>query len=251
MMWHKPGLLKAVADLLFLLGGAALLFAAIVWGAPRLTLFPLEEIAVAHELQEVQRSEVEQSLAEVMRGNFFTVNVDALRLALEELAWVRRAEVWRKWPGRVEVRIEEHQVAALWGNQPGQLVNTYGEVFAAELSRAQSLPRLSGPLGASAELLRRHDEFAEILQPIGRQPAEVLLSPRLAWLLKLEDGLLVELGREQAKAPIRVRLQRFVDYYATITNSGQARPVAVDMRYPNGFALRFAASAGQDVKGKK
>jgi hypothetical protein len=27
--------------------------------------------------------------------------------------------------------------------------------------------------------------------------------------------MLVELGREQAKAPIRMRLQRFVDYYPT------------------------------------
>lgn len=250
-MWHKPRLLKAVADLLFLLGGVAFAVAAVVWGAPRLTLFPLEEVAVMHELQEVRRSEVEQSLALVMRGNFFSFNVESLRLALEQLPWVRRAEVWRKWPARVEVRIEEHQVAAYWGNTAGQLVNTYGEVFAAPLSREQKLPRLSGPAGAAAELLRRHDEFAEIMKPIGRQPAQVALSSRLAWLLKLEDGLLVELGREQAKAPVRARLQRFVDYYATISNAGQAPPVAVDMRYPNGFALRFSASAGQEVKGKK
>ncbi len=250
-MWHKPRLLKAVSDLLFLLGGAAFALAAIVWGAPRLTLFPLEQVAVVHELQEIRRSEVEQSLAEALRGNFFTVNVESLRLALEQLPWVRRAEVWRRWPARVEVRIEEHQVAAYWGNTPGRLVNTYGEVFAAALSREQDLPRLSGPAGASAELLRRHDEFAEIMKPIGRRPAELALSPRLAWLLKLEDGLLVELGREQAKAPIRMRLQRFVDYHATITNVGQLRPMAVDMRYPNGFALRFSAGAGQEVKGKK
>jgi cell division protein FtsQ len=76
----------------------------------------------------------------------------------------------------------------------------------------------------------------------------VALSPRLAWLLKLEDGMLVELGREQAKAPIRMRLQRFVDYYPTLSETRHGRPMAVDMRYPNGFALRFPASAVKKSK---
>ena len=250
-MWHKPRVMTAVSDLLFLAGAAALLVAAVVWGTPRLRLFPLHEIQVTHALQEVRQSDVEQSLSDVLRGNFFTVDIEALRRAVEQLPWVRRAEVWRKWPSRIEVRIEEHRAAAHWGDGPEQLVNTYGELFSAVLSQDQQLPRLSGPVGSSSEVLRRYEEFAQILKPTGRLPAQMALSPRLAWLLKLEDGMLVELGREQAKAPIRMRLQRFVDYYPTLSNTRQGRPMAVDMRYPNGFALRFPASAVQEVKGKK
>jgi cell division protein FtsQ len=100
-------------------------------------------------------------------------------------------------------------------------------------------------------VLRRYEEFAQLLKPVGLLPAQLALSPRLAWLVKLEDGMLVELGREQAKAPIRMRLQRFVDYYPTLSDTRHGRPTAVDMRYPNGFALRFPASAAQEVKGKK
>ncbi|HOG02508.1 MAG TPA: cell division protein FtsQ/DivIB [Accumulibacter sp.] len=228
-----------------------MLVAAVVWGTPRLRLFPLHEVQVTHALQEVRQSDVEQSLSDVLRGNFFTVDIEALRRAVEQLPWVRRAEVWRKWPSRIEVRIEEHRAAAHWGDGPEQLVNTYGELFSAALSQDQQLPRLSGPVGSSSEVLRRYEEFAQILKPTGRLPAQMALSPRLAWLLKLEDGMLVELGREQAKAPIRMRLQRFVDYYPTLSNTRQGRPMAVDMRYPNGFALRFPASAAQEVKGKK
>lgn len=250
-MWHKPRVMTAVSDLLFLAGAAALLVAAVVWGTPRLRLFPLHEIQVTHALQEVRQSDVEQSLSDVLRGNFFTVDIEALRRAVEQLPWVRRAEVWRKWPSRIEVRIEEHRAAAHWGDGPEQLVNTYGELFSAALSQDQQLPRLSGPVGSSSEVLRRYEEFAQILKPTGRLPAQMALSPRLAWLLKLEDGMLVELGREQAKAPIRMRLQRFVDYYPTLSDARHGRPLAVDMRYPNGFALRFAASAVEEVKGKK
>ena len=250
-MWQKPHLLTAVSDLLFLAGAAALLAAAVVWGAPRLHLFPLSEVQVTHELREVQRSELEESLSELLRGNFFTVDIETVRQSLEGLPWVRRAEIWRKWPSRIEVRIEEHQAVAHWGDGQGQLVNTYGEVFPASLVREQSLPRLSGPTGSSGEILRRYEEFAQLMKPVGLLPAQLALSPRLAWLVKLEDGMWIELGREQPKAPIRMRLQRFVDYYPTLSDTRGVRPTAVDMRYPNGFALRFPASAVQEVKGKK
>ena len=250
-MWQKPHLLTAVSDLLFLAGAAALLVAAVVWGTPRLHLFPLSEVQVTHELREVQRGELEESLSELLRGNFFTVDIETVRQSLEGLPWVRRAEIWRKWPSRIEVRIEEHQAVAHWGDGQGQLVNTYGEVFPASLVREQSLPRLSGPTGSSGEILRRYEEFAQLMKPVGLLPAQLALSPRLAWLVKLEDGMWIELGREQPKAPIRMRLQRFVDYYPTLSDTRGVRPTAVDMRYPNGFALRFPASAVQEVKGKK
>ncbi|EXI67741.1 MAG: Cell division protein FtsQ [Candidatus Accumulibacter adjunctus] len=250
-MWHKPHLLKAIADLLLLAAAAALLAAALVWGSARLRLFPLAEVQVLGELRVVQRHELEEALAGLLRGNFFTVDLEALRRALEDLPWVRRAELWRRWPSRIEVRIEEQKAAAHWGDGHGELVNIFGEVFAASLPDEQRLPKLSGPSGSSREVLRRHGEFVELLKPASLRPAQLSLSPRLAWAVKLEDGMLVELGREQAKAPIRTRLQRFVEYYPTMPDARHGRPVAVDMRYPNGFALRFAASAVQEVKGKR
>jgi cell division protein FtsQ len=250
-MWHRPHLLKALADLLFLAGGAALVAAALVWGSSRLRLFPLAELQVLGELRVVQRHEMEEVLADRLRGNFFTVDLEALRRAIEDLPWVRRAELWRRWPARIEVRIEEQRAAAHWGDGQGELVNTFGEVFAASLPGEQWLPRLSGPSGSAREVLRRHGEFVELLGSRSLRPAQVSLSPRRAWTVKLEDGMLVELGREQAKAPVRMRLQRFVEYYPNMPDTRHGPPVAVDMRYPNGFALRFAASAVQEVKGKK
>lgn len=243
-MWNKPQLMTAIADLLFIAAAAALLVAAVVWGT-RLPLFPLREVALTHELQEVRRSEVEHALAGLLRGNFFSVNLDALRQSLEKLPWVRHAEVRRHWPSRIEIGLEEHRPAARWGEGSAQLVNTFGEVFAASfsgasLAREKNLPRLNGPAGSSAEMLRRYAEFSTSLQALGRRPEQLSLSPRLAWQLKLDNGMQVELGREQLKAPISVRMQRFVMYYPMLANVRRALPSAVDMRYPNGFALRVA-----------
>lgn len=249
-MWHKPQLMTFVADLLLVAAAAVLLVAAAVWST-RLPVFPLREVVLTHALQEVRHSEVERSLSGLLRGNFFSVNLDALRLSLEKLPWVRHAEVRRQWPSRIELSIEEHLPVARWGEGSAQLVNSFGEVFTASLSRDLHLPLLTGPADSSGEVLRRYEEFAQTLKPTGRHPELVALSPRLAWLLKLDDGMQIELGREQAKAPIGVRLQRFVAYYPTLSDARRPRPAAVDMRYPNGFALRFVASADHEVRGKK
>lgn len=250
-MWNKPQLMNAVTDLLLVAAAAALLVAAVVWSA-RLPLFPLREVLVTHELREVRRSEVENSLSGLLRGNFFSIKVEDLRQSLEQLPWVRRAEVRRQWPSRIEVSIEEHLPVAFWGQATGQLVNSYGEVFNAVLSAPPSapMPLLIGPSGLAPEILNHYQQAEEILKPVGRIPRALSVSPRLAVQLRLDDGMIVELGRQQPKAPVSERLLRFVEYYPSVLSAGRQRPSVVDMRYPNGFALRVAAAPATESKGK-
>ncbi|MQY52278.1 cell division protein FtsQ/DivIB [Rhodocyclus gracilis] len=249
-MWHRPQLMIVVADLLLLAAAAALLVAGALW-ATRLPLFPLREAVVVSDLHELQRKDIERALAGLLRGNFFSVNLDTLRQSLEKLPWVRHAELRRRWPAGIEISIEEHRPAAYWGENAGQLVNTYGEVFSAAYLGDDVLPVLAGPAGTSAEALRRYGEFTRQLAPTGHRLAALTVSPRLAWQVRLDDGLLVDLGREQAKAPIAQRLARFVDNYAMLHTAHRGTPVAVDMRYPNGFALRYASSVGNESRGRE
>jgi cell division protein FtsQ len=249
-MWNKPQLMIAVADLLLAAAAAALLVAATVWFT-RLPHFRLSQVVVTHELAEVKRADVERALSGQLRGNFFSVNVEAVRQSLEKLAWVRHAEVRRRWPSSIELRIEEHVPVAHWGDAVGQLVNTHGEVFAAVMTVPQSLPTLRGPQAVAPELLAHYHEAVEMLRPLGRAPRVLTVSSRLALQMQLDDGMVIELGRQQVKVPIRTRLQRFVDHYPSVLTVAKARPSVVDMRYPNGFALRLAAAQVTESKGKQ
>ena len=240
-MWNRPQLLTAIADLLLAAAAAALLVAGTVWVAKR-PHFTLSEVVVMHELKEVRRAEVERALAGLLRGNFFSVNVEAVRQSLERISWVRHAEVRRHWPSSLELRIEEHAPAAQWGEGNGQLLNTHGEVFSAVMAQPVPLPVLHGPIAVAPDMLGYYREAVDILQPLGRLPRVLTVSPRLAVQLKLDDGMVVELGRQQPKVPVRLRLQRFVEYYPTVSSVVKQRPSVVDMRYPNGFALRVAAA---------
>jgi len=249
-MWNKPQLMTAISDLLCVAAGAALLASAVIWSA-RLPLFPLREVVVTHALREVRRSEIERTLAGRLQGNFFSVNLDAVRQSLEQLPWVRHAEVRRQWPATIEVSLEEHVPVAFWGQGSGQLVNTYGEVFAAVIKAPAPtpgpMPILVGPTGLAPEMLGYYRQAEEMLKPLGRLPRVISVSPRLAVQLKLDDGMVVELGRQQLKAPLRQRLERLVDYYPSVLAAARQKPSVVDMRYPNGFALRVAANTAANA----
>lgn len=246
-MWNKPHLLNAIADLLILAAAAALLAAAAVW-LVRVPSLPVRQVVFTQELLHTQRAELEQALPGLLRGNFFSLDLEAVRGALEMMPWVRRVELRRVWPARLEVKVEEHRPAARWGEGRDELVNTFGEVFAATAPEEElsGLPLLHGPQGTAPEVLKRYGDFVGNFKVLGQKPVQVTLSPRLAWQLKLDNGMLVEMGREQQKSPVGVRLQRFIEVYPELVAKRATRPSVVDLRYPNGFAMRVAG----DVKGK-
>ena len=238
-MWDNPDLLNGCANALYALAAAALIFAG-AQAAIHSPLLPLRHLVLQGEIEHITREQAEGAAQAGAVGTFFSVDLDAVRRAFEALPWVRKVEVRRLWPDRIEVAIEEHAALARWGSdtQAKRLVNTYGEVFEGKLADAARLPQLAGPAGSAAEVTRRYGAFRQALAPLGLEPRRVLLSPRYAWQIRLSNGLTLELGRDQLKEPVLERLSRFVAFYAQTLGSLNRRLDYVDLRYPNGFALR-------------
>ena len=168
-MWDSPRALNMAAG--FLVGLAALAFTAVgTMLVLRSDLFPVREVVVKTPLGKTSKADV---VAKVnVTGNFFAASPADVRLALEQLPWVRRVEVRRVWPDRLEVALEEHVALARWGD--AGLVNTYGERFAA--TSVEPMPVFAGPAGAEAEVTRRYRRFAELLAPLGEAPERVILT---------------------------------------------------------------------------
>jgi len=238
-MWDNPRLLNAAAGALtalalmaFAVAGAQLLL--------RSALFPLREMTVHGALAHTTRAQIEHAAQGRVDGNFFAVDLAQVRAALEALPWVRSVEVRRVWPDRLEVTLEEHVALARWAG--GGLVNVQGERFAGE-SDAE-LPQFAGPPGSEDEVTRRFRRFGEILVPLAVVPERVTLSPRYAWRLRLADGLAIELGRDAPNDPVEARLARLVAAYPQTLGRMPRKHDHVDLRYPNGFALRLADTKG-------
>lgn len=233
-MWDKPHLLLRCANALYALAAVLLLYA-VGYVVLHLPVFPLRTVAVEGELQHVTQAQVQLIVAKHLRGNFFTLDLEEARAAFEKLPWVRNVSVRRQWPDRLVVSVEEHRALARWGNIA--LVNSYGEFFQAASER--ELPVFYGPGTAVREVAERYAEYSAQLAPAGMKITQLSLTPRRAWQLATDRGLVLELGREDTAA----RLAKFARVYQAEL-SGLNVPLAyADLRYPNGFAVRKPAQA--------
>ena len=247
-MWHNPRLLNIAAGFLTALGLVLLSFTASAL-VLRSTLFPMREVTVRGALAHTSHDEIERVGQGAAAGNFFGVDLAGVRAEFERLPWVRRVDVRRVWPDRLEVTVEEHVALARWDG--GGTVNTFGERFAAQTDA--QLPIFAAPAGSEAEVARRYRLFAARLASLGLQVERVLLSPRFAWQLSLANGLQLVLGRDAADDPVEARLARFVAVYPATVGRISGRHEYVDLRYTNGFALRLqgAERTGQDLSERK
>jgi cell division protein FtsQ len=78
--------------------------------------------------------------------------------------------------------------------------------------------------------------------PLGAKLERVVLSERRAWQLRLDNGLQIMLGRDADGA--EARLARFVEVHAATLGRIARSHGYVDLRYPNGFALRVPELPG-------
>jgi cell division protein FtsQ len=237
-------LLNMLANLLF---GLSLLgcIATALWWVSQRPYFTLRTVEVApragSELRHVSAAVLRSTLARGIRGNFFSTDLAEVRAVVETVPWVRRADVRRVWPDGLLVDVEEHRALALWGD--GRLVNTYGELFSANLGEAEEngpLPQFAGPPGTELQVARRYAELRRAVAVLDVEPEAVRLSERHAWTLRLDDETTLLLGRDQGM-PIERRLARWVETYPQVKAQLNRRAELIDLRYPNGFAIRSLA----------
>lgn len=228
-MWDNAAALRMSANFLFALAACLLLYGTAHY-VVHLPVFPLRDIRVSGDVGHVTREQVEAVVSRELRGNFFTVDLEQARAAFEKLPWVRRVNVRRQWPDRLEFSVEEHRPIARWGSTA--LVSAQGEVFEAAINA--TLPVLQGPEGSAQEVVSRYQAFQGELNTVGKHIVQTTLSARRAWILKLDDGMVLELGREN----IESKLASFVAAYdRTVARLPQPSKY-IDLRYSNGFAVR-------------
>lgn len=240
-MWDKPHLLRISATLLF---GISL--ALVVYSMARyvlqLPVFTLRTVQLTNTPQQVDLNQLNQVVRQAAGVNFFTVDLEKTRQSFEQLPWVRKVSVRRHFPWRLDVMLEEHVPMARWNSVA--LVNTFGEVFAGQSNLP--LPDFNGEPDTAAQVAEMYLAMSHQLAVLQRGIAQISLSPRYAWRLRLDNGMLLELGREQ----MQQRLERFVAVYPYSLATMASKVNYVDLRYRNGFAVNqlIGASGRAEMK---
>ena len=242
-MWHDVRMLNATANTLF--GAVVLaLVASCLWWVAQRPYFTLQVIRVEGSeqaaLRHINPLTVRSAALAQIKGNFFTADLNEVRKTFESVPWVRKAMVRRAWPNQLTVTIEEHVPLGTWGDD-GRLLSIKGDVFVANLAEAEEdaeLLSFNGPDGSEKEVVTRLQDLNNWLAPLKLQVAALNLSDRYAWSMQLNNGVTLELGREKTATTLKERADRLVAIYPQLVAHLQDRIENIDMRYPNGLALR-------------
>lgn len=246
-MWHDVRSLNATASFMTAVTVLASLISGVWWLSQR-PMFALGSVTVESmydiDLKHVNELTVRNGVVGKIRGNFFTADLEQVRATFETVPWVRRATVRREWPNALVVEVEEHEALGTWGDE-GRLLSVKGDVFTANIAEAddeQTLPAFDGPVGSEKDVLARFNDLRTSFAKVALVPQALSLSNRYAWTVKLDNGMSVELGREQDRNTLTKRVQRLVGVYPQlVARLQEGRIDTIDMRYPNGLALSSAA----------
>jgi len=209
------------------------------------------------ELRWVDRQGLNETVQPYLNSNFFSADLEGIKLSVEALPWVASASVRRQWPNQLHIAIFEHRAVARW--KDNILVNDKGELFQPQeipLSLEQSLVQLQGPDNSHQELFALYQE----LQPLfagnmsnsepGNESAtnglaivKVFLNERRALGIELSNGMLVMFGRMSASMDLYNAAARFFQAYDNSLKDQAAQIAVVDLRYTNGFAVQWKDSS--------
>ena len=199
---------------------------------------PITNLVVEGTFQRVKPIQVEAAVADGLNAGFLTVDLVGLRARVQAIDWVDRANVGRRWPDTLIVRVTEHQAAARWGERG--LLNVRGELFTEHSQHAlPELPRLAGPPGSERDVARRYLAVRGKLAEADLSLESLGVDERGAWRLVLGGGQEIRLGRRD----IDERLFRFFDVVAPALAAALPSVEYVDLRYTNGFAVGWRDGA--------
>jgi len=263
MIWNRPDLMNRLASLLWGLG-LLLILITVVLMVIRLPLIPVRDVFLAKPLVRVQIEDIRAGIAPAIGGNFFTVDLKAIRQGVERQPWVYRADVRRQGLGSLALDIDEQVPVARWGSEGERgfsvWLNRDGETFEVADSTLPkdmgTLPVLHGPLDTGNDLMARYVRYSAQLQPTGRSIRQLDQSSRLSWSMRLDNGTRVELGRERTLNGADDLVATFVQLYPQLIGNRLVPPIVVDLRYPAGVAVRYpvggtsSSSTPSDRKGK-
>jgi cell division protein FtsQ len=240
-------LMNGVASAVYGLAAAGAVVAGVLW-LMRSPLFPIRAIQLDGDLLRNSVPTIRANAGPMLAGNFYSVDLAQGRAAFETVPWVRRAVVRRVWPDRLAVRLEEHRAEALWEGHAGdgeaggadKLVNSYGEVFEANLGDVEQdgLPSLAGPEGSARQVLTLYRGLQPVLSRLDLSIDRLQLTARGSWRAELDSGAQMELGRG-SEAEVLARTERFARTVAQVTGR-YAQPLEyADLRQAGGYALRL------------
>jgi len=205
-----------------------------VWAGKQVDDIPIKTIEIQSTLEKVDKDEIKTIVQNHIQDGFFTINLSEFERQINDIPWVYRASIKRKWPGRVVINIAEQQPYFRWGSN--HLINKYGDKFYAEdANKYTQIPLLEGVDGRERELIDLYYKYSDGFKQVNSQIVSLKEDARYDKEIRLINGITINLGRDQSDVQIR----RCLHSFAMFTKAEREAIASIDMRHGNGFAVRW------------
>lgn len=196
---------------------------------------PNAAISLQHKgLNTQQTLQLQQLLGEKADTNLLKADLQSYVAKLETVDWVGQADVRRDWQQGIVVNVVPRQAVAKFGSE--RLVDANGMVFKPADSNDlnnTSLMQLQGDSQNAIVMMQQIKQVSDWFMPLGMKIEEVIVTPRMAWLFRFDNGLRVLVDNDNTSEKL---------YRLSIMLQNQLKPQlktlqTVDLRYKNGMAI--------------
>ncbi len=199
----------------------------------RLASFPITNVKI-FGVQHVSHQELEGLVAPFVDKGFFKVDIGVIKDRIMQLSWVADVMVRRVWPDKVVITIGEKTPLASWNGE--SLLYSVGEIFTPKVATYPAgLPEFLGPSGEQITMLKYYARMNTLLIPLHFKIARLELSRSMLWNVTLSNGIKLNIGYKD----ILTRISHFVKVYPKIVGARATDVEYIDLRYPNGMAVRW------------
>jgi cell division protein FtsQ len=204
--------------------------------------WPVRQLQVHATFRHVSAAQVRAAVAPSLDAGFFAIRLDRVRDAVAALPWVGQVEVSKHWPDALDITVTEIQPVAHWGE--GALLGRDGRIFKVpDAGVVRGLPRFDAPDDRAADVMAFYRTAETDFAPYRLRVAAVDLSARGSWTLVLSNGGRVVVGSERPDQ----HLARFAAALPVLMRGRSDGFVYADLRYSNGFAVRWPEPAAPAV----
>lgn len=196
----------------------------------------VQQYKVLTPLKQLKSEQIEQVVTPYIGQQFWRLNLEKIHAELVRLDWVYKAEVTRKWPSKIIIRIEEQNPVVRWDD--AGLLNQQGEIFyPSSIVGFEAFVKLKGEAEFAKDLLQKLVIFQKNFDKLNWIIKEIEQQADGGWLLSFVAGKQVIIGTEDWQD----KLDLFTKAYPKVKSSLRTQAQRYDLRYSNGFVVKLKA----------
>lgn len=217
----------------------------------KVNAIPVKQIQIDGELHYLTKSEIEQYvLNDPNASNLLTMELVDVRHYMESIPWIYQVFLRKKLPNVLLISIVEEKPIAFFND--GILTNNWN-IIHPDLSKFDKpLVRLYGQEDVARQIYDKYVDFNNYLAPNGFYIVSISLTNNYMWKVKLNNGILLNLGREtenvlrdSGKTDVLVnRLRKFVESFEYLNYQNNIE--YIDLRYDTGIAVKWKEASNEN-----